>query len=122
METPEIEQAPAWIGLEFNEQIDVAIRPRFATRHGAEERELPDLPALAQRGQSVLAGHGDGRHGLHYTTVPGSCAARLIARACTSILPTEPPPCRPAQPPTSRWASCSVAGSRPRSSSRSTRR
>jgi hypothetical protein len=59
-----IEKAPIGVGIEGNEDVDVALGAKVFSQDRAEQRQLSDLPSLAEIGDAVfresdlLYGHG----------------------------------------------------------------
>jgi hypothetical protein len=46
-----VDQAPLRLGLERHQEVEIALGAELAAERGTEQRELLDLPTLAERAQ-----------------------------------------------------------------------
>jgi hypothetical protein len=53
-----VEKARLGFRREFDQQVDIAIRPCIGLQHRPEQRQAADLASMAQRPQSSAVGKG----------------------------------------------------------------
>src|SRR6516162_3461666 len=85
LDVGEIQKAGPRLGQKFDEQIDIAARPRITFQHRSEPREAADLTPAAHRPQGGEVGKRKILY-LHHISSPAASRRPDINNSCTSRL------------------------------------